>query len=146
MKFIARTPIKTHKGDEKWPLFVNKQLFWWSTSITMHNNNEVLVDFKPFFTPNTLPHTSVGLTGCISIVFSVLNIFGSFDHCAAGYVPLTITAIHIIYIHVHYAVHMIKKKCMQYSEAYNCNQCIRRNIAGCEIRIFFTGPDGNLSE
>ena len=20
------TPIKTHKGDEKWPLFVNKQL------------------------------------------------------------------------------------------------------------------------
>ena len=24
---IARTPIKAHKGDEKWPLFVNKQLF-----------------------------------------------------------------------------------------------------------------------
>ena len=87
MTFIARTPIKTHKGDEKWPLFVNKQLFWWSTSITMHNNNEVLVDFKPFFSLNTLPHTSVGLTGCISIVFSVFNIFGSFDHYAAGYVP-----------------------------------------------------------
>ena len=24
------TAIKTHKGDEKWPFFVNKQLFWWS--------------------------------------------------------------------------------------------------------------------
>ena len=23
----ARTQIKTHKGDEEWPLFVNKQLF-----------------------------------------------------------------------------------------------------------------------
>ena len=38
---IARTPIKTHKGDEKWPLFVNKQLFWWSASITLDNNNDV---------------------------------------------------------------------------------------------------------
>ena len=44
MKFSS-TPIKTHKGDEKWPLFVNKQLFWWSTSITLDNNNEVLIDF-----------------------------------------------------------------------------------------------------
>ena len=24
---LARTPIKMYKGDEKWPLFVNKQLF-----------------------------------------------------------------------------------------------------------------------
>ena len=31
---------KTPKGVEKWPLFVNKQLFWWSTSITLDNNNE----------------------------------------------------------------------------------------------------------
>ena len=36
----ARTPIKTHKGDEKWPLFVNKQLFWWSASIILDNNND----------------------------------------------------------------------------------------------------------
>ena len=42
MKF--RTPIKIHKGDEKWPLFVNKQLFWWSASITLDNNNDVLTD------------------------------------------------------------------------------------------------------
>ena len=41
----ARIPIKTHKGDEKWPLFVNKQLFWWSTSIPLNNNNDVLTDF-----------------------------------------------------------------------------------------------------
>ena len=39
--YIARTPIKTHKGDEKWPWFVNKQLFWWSASITLDNNNDV---------------------------------------------------------------------------------------------------------
>ena len=24
---LARRPIKTHKDNEKWPLFVNKQLF-----------------------------------------------------------------------------------------------------------------------
>ena len=44
MKFIG-TLIQTHKGDEKWPLFVNKQLFWWSASITLDNNNDVLTDF-----------------------------------------------------------------------------------------------------
>ena len=44
MKFSYRTPIKTHKGNEKWSLFVNKQLSWWSTSITLDNNNAVLRD------------------------------------------------------------------------------------------------------
>ena len=72
--FLARTPIKTHKGDEKWPLFVNKQLFWWSASITLNNNNAVLTDLHAFFSLNTLPYTSVSLTGCISSFFSVLNI------------------------------------------------------------------------
>ena len=42
---LARTPIKTHEGNGKWPLFVNKQLFWWSASITLDNNNDVLTDF-----------------------------------------------------------------------------------------------------
>ena len=42
---LARTPIKTHKGNEKWPLFVNKQLFWESASIILDNNNYVLTDF-----------------------------------------------------------------------------------------------------
>ena len=42
---LAVTPIKIHKGDGKWPLFVNKQLFWWSASITLYNNNDVLTDF-----------------------------------------------------------------------------------------------------
>ena len=55
-------------------LFVNKQLFWWSASITLDNNNAVLTDLKAYFSLNTLPHTSVSLTSCISIVFSVLNI------------------------------------------------------------------------
>ena len=27
--------IETRKGDEKCSLFVNKQLFWWSASITL---------------------------------------------------------------------------------------------------------------
>ena len=44
-KVLARTPINTCKGDEKWPLFVNKQLFCWSVSITLDNNNDVLADF-----------------------------------------------------------------------------------------------------
>ena len=42
---LARTPIKTHKGGKKWPLFVNKQLFWWSASTTLDNNKGVLADF-----------------------------------------------------------------------------------------------------
>ena len=42
---LARTPIKTHKGGEKWHLLVNKQLFWWPASITLDNNNDVLPDF-----------------------------------------------------------------------------------------------------
>ena len=41
---FARIPIKTHKGDVKWPLFVNKQLFWQSASITFGNNYDVLTD------------------------------------------------------------------------------------------------------
>ena len=41
---LARTQIKTHKGNEKWSLFVNKQLFWWSTLMTLDNNNAVLTD------------------------------------------------------------------------------------------------------
>ena len=56
-KILIRTPIKTHKGDEKWLLFVNKQLFWWSASITMDNNKDVLADFYPFshFRLNHIP-------------------------------------------------------------------------------------------
>ena len=41
---LARTPMTTHKGDEKWPLFVNKQLFWRSALIGLDNNNNVLTD------------------------------------------------------------------------------------------------------
>ena len=38
---LARTPIETPKGDEIWPLFVNKRLLWWSTSIKLDNNDVV---------------------------------------------------------------------------------------------------------
>ena len=62
---LTRTPNKYHKGDGKWPLFVSEQLFWWSASITLGNNNDRLSAILP-----TSPHTSVGLPGCISIVFS----------------------------------------------------------------------------
>ena len=33
--------LKPIKVIKKWPLFVNKQLFWWSASITLDNNNAV---------------------------------------------------------------------------------------------------------
>ena len=42
--------------------------------ITLDNNNDILTDFWQFFSLHTSPHTSVGLSGCISIVISVLNI------------------------------------------------------------------------
>ena len=45
MTFSYRTPIKTHIGGEKWPLSVNKQLFWWSASITLDNKKDGLTDF-----------------------------------------------------------------------------------------------------
>ena len=44
VRVIGKVLIKTHKGNNKWPLFVNKQLFWWSTSIRLDNNNAVLID------------------------------------------------------------------------------------------------------
>ena len=44
MKLGKNTNRKKNKGDEKWPLFVNKQLFCWSASITLDNNNAVLTD------------------------------------------------------------------------------------------------------
>ena len=44
MKFSQNTN-QTHKGDEKWPLCINKQLFWWSTAIKLDNKNDVLTDF-----------------------------------------------------------------------------------------------------
>ena len=40
----------------------------------MDNSNALLKDLCPFLSLDTLPHTSVSLTSCISIVFSVLNI------------------------------------------------------------------------
>ena len=74
-KVLARTSIKAHKCDGKWPLFVNKQLFWWSASITLDNNNDVLTETFTHFSRLILyPHTSVGLISSISTVFSVLNI------------------------------------------------------------------------
>ena len=42
---LVRTPIQTHEGDQKWPLFVNKQLFRWLASVTLDNTNDVLTDF-----------------------------------------------------------------------------------------------------
>ena len=41
---LARTPIRTHKGDGKWPLFVDKELFWWSALTKLDNDNYVLTD------------------------------------------------------------------------------------------------------
>ena len=57
-----KTLIKTHKGDGKKPLFVNKCLFLWSASITLNSNNDDLADLRPFSSLYTLPHISVGLT------------------------------------------------------------------------------------
>ena len=62
---------KSIKGDEKWPVLVVR--------ITLDNYNDVLTDPSLFFSLNTSPHTSVGLTDCISIVlFSVLNVMSHF--------------------------------------------------------------------
>ena len=46
--------------------------------MTLDINNDVLTHFKPFFSLYTLPHTSVGLTGSISIFLS-FEYFDSFD-------------------------------------------------------------------
>ena len=79
-RYLARTPIKTHKGAEKWPLFVNMHLFWWSTSITLDNNRL----FRIFF-HFIIPYTPVGLTSCISIVFISFEYVDLFDHYAASW-------------------------------------------------------------
>ena len=68
---------------QNWPLFVNKQLFWWSPSITFDNNNDVLADLYLF----SSLYTSVGLTVCSSIVFSVVT--NKTHLTTAGNVPLS---------------------------------------------------------
>ena len=40
----------------------------------VYKQTAVLTDLNTFLSINTLPHTSVSLASCISIVFSVLNI------------------------------------------------------------------------
>ena len=42
--------------------------------MALDNNNDVSTDLWLFFSLFTLPYTSVGLTDCSSIFFSVLNI------------------------------------------------------------------------
>ena len=71
-------------GADKWPLFVNKQLFWWSASITLDNNNDVLTDF----------FEAIFLTSYLSWpdwlyfpVFFSFGYFDSFDHYAACWLP-----------------------------------------------------------
>ena len=56
-------------------MFVNKQLFWWSASITLDNNNDVLSDF------NNCSHSILYHIPQMSLLvvflggFSVWNIF-----------------------------------------------------------------------
>ena len=42
--------------------------------MTLDNNDAVLTDLQAFFSVSTSPHTSVSIIGCISIVFSIMNI------------------------------------------------------------------------
>ena len=44
--------------------------------------------FSYFYSLYTLPHTSVGLTSCISIAFFSFQYFDLFDHYAACWFPL----------------------------------------------------------
>ena len=61
--------------------------------MTLDKNHDVLADLQPFFSPFSLPHTSVDLTDCISIVLFCFQYFDSFDHSAACYVPFTLNAL-----------------------------------------------------
>ena len=56
--------------------------------------------FSHFSHLNTLPHTSVGLTSCISIVFISLKHFDRYDHNAACCVPLILMSVRSM-SHVH---------------------------------------------
>ena len=55
--------------------------------MTLDNNNKVLAEFDTFFSLYNLPHTSVGLTSCISIVFFCLKNVDPSDHYAVCCVP-----------------------------------------------------------
>ena len=56
------------------------------------NNNGVLSDLYVHFSLYTLPHTSDGLTSCISLVFFSLKNLDQYDHCAACCVALSACA------------------------------------------------------
>ena len=76
---LAKTPIKTRKGDEKWSLFVNKQLFRWSASIILDNNSGVLTDFLTLYFATYLSWPDCLYLHCF---FSFEN-SDSFDYVAA---------------------------------------------------------------
>ena len=85
---LARTPITTHKGVEKWPLIVNKQLFWWSASITLVNSNAVLTDLKAFFSLNIFLTYLSQPDWLYFYCFFSFEYFDPFDHYAACLVTL----------------------------------------------------------
>ena len=50
LMIMSKNANKTHKGDTNWPLFVNKQLFCWSASITLDNGYHFSY-FKLYYMP-----------------------------------------------------------------------------------------------
>ena len=63
------------------------------------------------FSLDNLPDTSVDLTSCISITFSVLNISYSFDHYAACWVTLRKVHDHVV-VFTSRALTIAKDVCM----------------------------------
>ena len=68
-----------------------------SASITLDHNNAVLTDLKAFFSLNTLPHTSVSLNCCISIVFFSIEYYDPYDHYAVCWVTLIMDALFCVF-------------------------------------------------
>ena len=71
------------------PLFLNKQLFSWCASIILDNNNDVLTDFKPFFSFYTITSYLSWPDKLYFYCFISLNNLDQYDHYAACCVLLT---------------------------------------------------------
>ena len=63
MKYIslkhAETSVRLHKNDIDWPLFVSEWPFGWSASITLNDDNGILVArFHDLYFEHHLPQTT----------------------------------------------------------------------------------------
>ena len=103
-------------------------------------NNDVLTGFWAFFSLYTLPHTSVGLTSCISIVFFSFEYFDSVDLSTACWFILMLFIVQNILVSIKrfIGVHKIKKYLLGLT--HSCTRVLTKVLKGLKSIFHFLRP------